>query len=336
MASQFSGEICKSCDMLYFEIIEKVYKKDMAAIKLLCEHGVLLMSCKCLKCDRNLRYYEKERMWRCTGSKKNPMTKKRDKCGYKISDNSGTFLGQVRIPAWKVVLFAHSWLKKFYSVQLIKNNLNLSDTTIVDFRSFCSEVTDFWLDYNLEPIGGPGIVVELDETVCVKRKYNRGRVLKEIWIIGAIERISKKCFVKVLLEEINLAEITRDQRLTRLRRDKDTLIPIIQQYIKPGSIINSDGWGAYVDLGNLGYEHNVVIHERHFVNPDDPNIHTQTIERLWRDLKEWVSRSGMRPKFMHQYLSRWLFLRHRSHERCLHDFLIEMGKLYVHKKTSAS
>ena len=331
MASNFSGELCKGCDITYFEAIEKLYKKDTAAIKLLREHGVLPMSCKCPNCDRDLRYYEKERMWRCTSSKKNPVSKKREYCAYKISDNSGTFLGQVRIPAWKVVLFVNSWLRKSYSVALIKNNLNLSGTTIVDFRSFCSEVTDHWLDYTLEPIGGPGIIVEIDETVCVKRKYNRGRVLQEIWIIGGIERISKKCFVKVLLEELDLAELTRDQRLIRrLRRDKETLMPIIQQYIKPGSIINSDGWGAYVDLGNLGYEHNVVIHERNFLNPDDPNIHTQTIERLWRDLKEWVKRSGMRAAYMRQYLSRWHFLRQRSHKRCLHDFLIEAAKLYEH------
>ena len=335
MESQFSGDLCQGCDMKEFEMIKKYYDNDQAAIELLRHHGCLPVSCKCPKCDRDLRYNENERMWRCTGSKKIPGVKKRSYCGGKISDNSGTFLNRARIPAWKVVLFVNSWIRKWYCVRLVQNNLNLSVTTIIDWRSFCSEVTDHWLSNHLEPIGGPGIIVEIDETVCVKRKYNRGRVLQEIWIFGGIERVSKKCFVKVLLEEYNLADLTRDQLIARLPRDKQTLVPIIQQYIRPGSIINSDGWGAYCGLGNAGYEHNVVIHERNFINPDDPNIHTQTIERLWRDLKEWVTRSGMRAKFMQQYLSRWLFLRHRGHARCLHDFLIQAAKLYVHKKTLA-
>ena len=103
-------------------LYKNVTKKDTAAIHQLCNHGYFPMSCKCPKCDRDLRYYEKERMWRCTGSKKIPGTKKRSYCGGKISDNSGTFLNQARIPAWNVVLFVNSWIRKWYSVRKIKNN----------------------------------------------------------------------------------------------------------------------------------------------------------------------------------------------------------------------
>lgn len=32
-------------------------------------------------------------------------------------------------------------------------------------------------------------------------------------------------------------------------------MPLIQEYIKVGSIINSDSWGAYRDLEALGHTH---------------------------------------------------------------------------------
>ena len=37
-------------------------------------------------------------------------------------------------------------------------------------------------------------------------------------------------------------------------------------------------------------------------------IHSQTTERFWRDLKEWIKRPGMKSKYMHQYLARYLFV----------------------------
>ena len=32
-------------------------------------------------------------------------------------------------------------------------------------------------------------------------------------------------------------------------------------------------------------------------------IHTQTIERFWHDLKEWIKQPGMKSNYMHQYLA---------------------------------
>ncbi|GFS07560.1 hydrolase TatD [Elysia marginata] len=54
---------------------------------------------------------------------------------------------------------------------------------VCDWRSFCSEVTERWFS-NQDPIGGVGVEVEVDETLIVQRKYERGypseRDLKEI------------------------------------------------------------------------------------------------------------------------------------------------------------
>ena len=67
-------------------------------------------------------------------------------------------------------------------------------------------------------------------------------------------------------------------------RSAETLVPIIRQWILPGTRILSDGWRAYANLGAIGngiYAHDVIIHNKNFVHPDDPTIHTQRIEGLY-------------------------------------------------------
>ena len=50
------------------------------------------------------------------------------------------------------------------------------------------------------------------------------------------------------------------------------------RWVKPGSTIYSDYWKAYLHLGEIGYKHGTVNHSHNFVNPQNPIIHTQSIE----------------------------------------------------------
>uniref|UniRef100_A0A0L8GD66 ISXO2-like transposase domain-containing protein n=1 Tax=Octopus bimaculoides TaxID=37653 RepID=A0A0L8GD66_OCTBM len=106
----------------------------------------------------------------------------------------------------------------------------------VDWRSFCCEVCLHWVENCRAQIGGPGIAVEIDEAVLVRRKYNRGRLVKTIWLFGGIEHKSKKQFLMPLSSECH------------------GLYSTIQ------TIIYSDCWGAYSSLQNLGYTHFQINH----------------------------------------------------------------------------
>ena len=90
-------------------------------------------------------------------------------------------------------------------------------------------------------IGGIDKVVEIDETLIVKRKYERGRLLAQTWLFGAIERQSKHCVVVPLVEPGSV------------KRDAATLVPLIKKYILPGSVIVSDSWRAYCNLSKENY-----------------------------------------------------------------------------------
>lgn len=114
------------------------------------------------------------------------------------------------------------------------------------------------------------------------------------------------------------------------RRDRGTLLPLIEKYIRPGSVIISDQWGAYNSIKDLGvgYTHFTVNHSENFVDPVHGDIHTQGIERLWRDVKDWVRRPGIRSRFLYQYLSRYLFIKAHEEDALLHHFFVQAAKLY--------
>lgn len=121
-----------------------------------------------------------------------------------------------------------------------------------------------------ERIGGENIVIEIDESLFYKRKYNRGRLLGSGWIFGGVERGNHGNSFLVLVQD----------------RTADTLIPIIQRKIRPGSTIVSDMWKGYDQLSQLGYNHLKINHSENFVNPFERTAHTQNIENFWR----WAKR----------------------------------------------
>uniref|UniRef100_A0A915HUD0 Transposase n=1 Tax=Romanomermis culicivorax TaxID=13658 RepID=A0A915HUD0_ROMCU len=60
----------------------------------------------------------------------------------------------------------------------------MSNKTAVDWASFCREVLIFRYLDKPEKLGGPGKIVEIDESKFGKRKYHRGHRVEGSWIIA--------------------------------------------------------------------------------------------------------------------------------------------------------
>ena len=74
-------------------------------------------------------------------------------------------------------------------------------------------------------------------------------------------------------------------------RRTDTLFPLIQEWILPGTRVISDSWASYAAIkqrsqGTL--THAVVNHKLTFVHPEDPSIHTNHIENMWMCTKSKI------------------------------------------------
>ena len=111
-----------------------------------------------------------------------------------------------------------------------------------DRYNFCRDVCGQYFFDHPVTIGGLGRVVEINELKFGRRKYNHGTVVDGYWVFGGVERGTSRAFMVEVVE-----------------RSKHTLLPIIQQYILPGTTIISDEWRVYHDIGTLpGYTHQTM------------------------------------------------------------------------------
>ena len=149
-------------------------------------------------------------------------------------------------------------------------------------------------------IGGEGLHVEIDESHLWTRKYHRGRMLvsEQSWVFGGICRETNEAFITPVPD-----------------RKGVTLWPIILQKIAPGTTILSDEARVYKNLHaptRGGYQHHQVNHSMNFVDPEDPNVHTQKVERLWGLLKTEIKKQGVHASIedgLEEYIAQFLYRR---------------------------
>lgn len=179
----------------------------------------------------------------------------------------------------------------FYEIKRY-DNTTVSSATIVDWGNFFRDVCANHLLQNPLKIGDKGTIVEIDETVLVRRKYNRGKNVSEQWIFGGVERGSGKCFL-VPVEH----------------RNADTLLPIIQKHILPNTTIMLDLGKAYFRIGELPkkYRQLTVNNSVNFGDPDS-DVCTNTIKSTWQKFKnEHKKRFGTHRSLFLTYMSNFMW-----------------------------
>ncbi|XP_071576224.1 uncharacterized protein [Temnothorax nylanderi] len=192
----------------------------------------------------------------------------------------------------------------------LQGELAITSHTAVDWINFCRELLAQWLLRNEEQIGGSNIVVEIDQAKFGRRKYHRGRLITGQWLFGGVERHTGRFFV-----------VPVEQRSSQI------LIPNILRFIAPGTVIHSDCWRAYNELKNYNYTHRVVNHSENFVDPHT-GVHTQNIERLWRDIRSVIPKYGTRNYHYVHYLAEFLFKRKYVYCERICKFFEIMATLY--------
>jgi len=246
---------------------------DVTAIKFLAKRGLIHAFHRCPSCDDlcGLTQYAQGvdgQRWRC-----------RD-CNHTKSIRHGSFFAKSHLSLRQMLFFIYFWCQDTPS-SFITHELNISRRVVIDFANFCREICVNWIDMNPAHLGGLNDdltpkVVEVDESKFFHRKYGRGTWHEGHWVFGAVDRENSK--------NIFLAEVPD--------RSSHTLIPIIEAHVELGSHIMSDGWRSYRELrnSNMGYLHDFVNHSENFVAPEDPFVHTQTIEGLWTHAKKKLRR----------------------------------------------
>jgi hypothetical protein len=179
----------------------------------------------------------------------------------------------------------------------------VNKNTVIDWFSKCRKECMKKLKIQ---IGGIGKIVEIDETCWVKQKHHRGKPKKgtQVWFFGGIERGKGGCAFAVRVKD----------------RKQVTLFKVIKRYIRPGTLIISDEWRAYLKLEKHmpQYTHMLIRHKKKtgggfskkvtLKDGTKMNVNTNKCEGLWAHLKHKTKRIyGTSSKKRDGYLYEALF-----------------------------
>ncbi|GBL96268.1 hypothetical protein AVEN_118797-1 [Araneus ventricosus] len=228
------------------------------------DQGLIASGYECPKCKRQMVLRPRRDIsdgfnWVCRVRGQNAHHVKR-------SVRGGSWFERSNLPIPTILQFVIYWCVEMKS-KFICEELNIGTATATDWASFCREVCQDILIWRSGKIGGPGIVVEIDESKFGKRKYNRGKRVVGRWVFGGVERGSNNCFFAVVEN-----------------RTREVLLSVIKEHILPGTTVMSDCWSSYECLSDEGFVHLAVNHSLHFVDPDT-GAHTNSIEGTWSAIK---------------------------------------------------
>lgn len=211
--------------------------------------------------DMALQKYGKAKLdgfcWRCC------------RCKKITSLRSGTFFEHAKVTISTLLQIIYDFVTQT-PVTGSANAIGISEKTCIQWYQYCRDICSSKMLKDWEKLGGPGHVVEIDESLLFKRKYNIGRVTNQIWVVGFYDRTQRKGFLRRISD-----------------RSARTLEQVIVECVAVGSTIYTDQWRSYSNLGNLGYVHGTVNHSEHFVDPVT-EVCTNSIEGYWSRIKRRI------------------------------------------------
>lgn len=169
----------------------------------------------------------------------------------------------------------------------------LNKNTVTHYFDFFGRIT---LSYYLTKLNTALLdgIIEIDETHLYTPKKSqaphRSYSLASVWLFGMKDRTTKKFLVIPLLSR-------KEEIITRL----------IRRFIKIGSQIYSDSFSAYVNnksfpkeskLAKYKYSHEFVCHTIQFVSASFPEVHTNSIENLWKHFKAFLKNLNSKAKYL--------------------------------------
>jgi len=276
--------------------------EELETIRALQESGIIPNQVYCDTCqiEMSLHKNRDNYVYRCSSCRKVRSVRKGMSC-----ERSRLSLGTI-------VSIILSWFDEHTLAQAAERARVTITTASAWYRVWRTMCVGY-LESFQQPIGRPGIVVEVDETLISRRKYNCGRLRQEIWAVGGIERaVGAREANQPLRLFIELVE----------NRTAETLGDLLRRRVLCGTEIHTDKWGGYVNLNRLGYRHLTVNHSTNFIDPDT-RAHTQTIECIWKHLKAFLPDGGVRATYLNFYLADFVYRKtlRPTRERAVLDVL---------------
>lgn len=271
------------------------------------QQGLLATDVDCPRCgqpmrDRPLRSVMEGRCWRC----------RNDACRKYVNLRYGSFFEKSHLSLEAIITVTFMWAIELTEWQ-IESQARIGHEAAVQWLQCLRDECSWDLVQAPRPIGGVGHIVAIDESLLARRKVGnrQGRPVPQQWVFGGVDLQTKNFFMELVPQ-----------------RDQATLFPVLQRNILPGTMIWSDGWAAYNNIPTLGYQHQVVNHQQHFVDPVT-GVHTNDSESRWNACKQTLKRKfGVRRAHLDHYLDEYMWRSRRARPQIFSDILDVIRRHY--------
>jgi transposase-like protein len=216
-------------------------------------------------------------------------------CGKTLSVLANTWLEGLNLQIWQVLTLTYHFCCLDPLTKAVEQCEVARNTTCNWYNYIRGVQATTISNLSEQQIGGPSHVVEIDEFHCFTPKHHKGRTPAKdaIWGFGGIDVNTRDVFVVPVQ-----------------KRSKDVLLPLIRKHVRPGTTIYTDMWRSYLnlelDLSDMNIVHRAVNHKLEFVNLEDPQVHTQTVERLWLSFRTLVPKTTI-AEMMDSYFAEFLY-----------------------------
>jgi transposase-like protein len=232
----------------------------------------------CPKCERPLKYsrVKGRRAYQCNW------------CANQLYPTAGTPFDRTRtsLRDWFFVMFLFTTTRNGVAAKRVEREIGVTYKTA---WRMCHEVRKYMAELDSDdPIGGPGTVVEVDETAIGGRARGKGRgryAGDKPMVLGMPEKGGEL--------------VTRVVPNVKMHN----LIPLVHQHILPGTHIHTDALPSYQHLGKEGYQHSFVRHQwKEYVGSLGQTVNS--IEGFWNILKRGIN--GTYIHVSEKHLSKYL------------------------------
>ena len=336
---------CSGCNYNIANFSRKFYDEEQDDyIAELANHGVIIDPKNKIMCDKC--NYEMKRVKRRPGryicyKQLNPIDNVVGKCKRKrkkrnfvgkikkrknyqclntVSILNETYFTNLKIKG-KFFNFIFYYCNELFTQQYTAACLNTCRKTVNRWYKILDHVCIKYLDKYKPMIGGPKVIVELDETVVTAKKDPDTNKNIYFWLFGGTERYGDvyRRFLTPLFQihMYGKFEDSDKESVMKIPKSAEVLNKLVQKYVRPNSVIFTDKWPGYNHLKKLEeekYTHKTVSHRNGFINKKKPFVHTNTIESFWTYFKNKNISPGRRLKNMERYIARFLVL-HKDQPR---------------------
>ena len=102
-------------------------------------------------------------VYQCENKIRDENTGKRKRCGSNRAVRANSWFFKSHLSLYDIVMYTYYWWSELPQ-KYIQREVGVAHQTAVDWASFCREVAIDVVIEHSEQIGGPGIVVEIDES----------------------------------------------------------------------------------------------------------------------------------------------------------------------------